>query len=65
MPISEAAAETVHPEDGVPEHAVNAALPLASVTHFKPSLLGPASMRDPAALAPEGAEDVEHESEDG
>ena len=59
--IAEDRARATLPENGVPAAIVEAAMHMDSVEHFQPTFLGPASMRDPAALAPEAPDGLHEE----
>ena len=51
--VSEEAAQEVLPEEGVPEAFVEGALEAQEAEHFKPTMVGPASMRNPDAAVEE------------
>ena len=54
--VSEKAAQESLPEQGVPEAFVEGALEAREAEHFKPTMLGPATMRTPGAAAEEEVE---------
>ena len=54
--VSEKAAQELLPEQGVPEAFVEGAVEAREAEHFKPTMLGPASMRNPDAAAEEEVE---------
>ena len=51
--VSEEAAQDMLPEQGVPEAFVEGALESEDAQHFKPTMVGPASMRNPDAAVEE------------
>ena len=51
--VSEEAAQKMLPEQGVPEAFVEEALETQEAEHFKPTMVGPASMRNPDAAVEE------------
>ena len=51
--VSEEAAQEILPEQGVPEAFVEGALEAQEAEHFKPTMVGPASMRNPDAAVDE------------
>ena len=51
--VSEEAAQDILPEEGVPEAFVEGALAAREAEHFKPTMVGPASMRNPDAAVEE------------
>ena len=53
MIVSEEAAQDMLPGQGVPEAFVEGALEAEEAQHFKPTMVGPASMRNPDAAAEE------------
>ena len=59
--IAEDRARATLPENGVPAAIVEAAMHMDTVEHFQPTFVGPASMRDPAALAPEAPDGLHEE----
>ena len=61
--VSEEAALESLPEQGVPEAFVEGALEVREAEHFKPSMLGPATMRIPDAAA-EGEVEARQETEE-
>ena len=54
--VSEKAAQESLPEEGVPEAFVEGALEAREAEHFKPTMLGPATMRNPDAAVEEEVE---------
>ena len=54
--VSEKVAQESLPEQGVPEAFVEGALEAREAEHFKPTMLGPATMRNPDAAAEEEVE---------